>query len=804
MPVAGVKHGWHCSQWHPFCLNGDMSRYLLMLYLVVAVLPQTMWASEGSEMYTNRLINSHDPYLLLHAHNPVDWYPWGPEALEKARRENKPIFISVGYSTCYWCHVAEREIYSNPQIASLMNKWFVNIKIDREERPDLDRIYMRATQVLTGRGGWPNNVFMTPDLKPFYAGSYFPPEGRGQRPGFPQILTRIHEDWVEDNERVLAIAETVFQRLQQAETGAATVTAILPAAQNWLEQAVLQSAGAFDDVEGGFGNGATRFPKSPLLSMLLAAYTQAQWSNAAQMSIITLEAMASGGIMDHLAGGFHRYSTEPGWSIPHFEKMLYDNAQLLGLYAQAYEITDSEVMRQAALRTAHYLSTEMQAPAGGFYSALDAEVDGVEGASYCWTENEIESVLGVDDAGLFFQLYTLVPMPDAPFGHQQPEGGVLRLKQGTAVDPANDEQLAATVKALTRSREMLLAVRQVREQPARDEKIVVSDNALTVIGFTQAGKSLREPALTKTAIRTADWLWKNTFDTGSGELKHQVFQGQADGQGFLDDYALLGQALVMLYHETGDKRWRSRAQRVADAMLERFARPDGALNSSWDTTDLLIAPPAQGDSVKPSGQSAAVALLLDLTTTTKKQDYAIAAYRALLPLYSNVNANPSGWGTLLTALSHPESLAALAGAAKSVRVVSIDHLPDSADYVHARGYWVALQEGFDLIVTIKIDAGYHINANPASEPLLVPTQVLLEGHPEVKVDYPPAQIFKAPFAPVGIDVYEGRVALETRLPKVDAAHLPSVSLRIQACNDEICLAPATITVPVTGKKDLQR
>jgi len=780
-----------------------MSKFLLVLCLVAVVLPPAILASDGSETYTNRLINSRDPYLLLHAHNPVDWYPWGPEALEKARRENKPIFISVGYSTCYWCHVAEREIYSNPQIARLMNEWFVNIKIDREERPDLDRIYMRATQVLTGRGGWPNNVFMTPELKPFFAGSYFPPEGRGKRPGFPQILTRIHKDWVEDNERVLAKAEAVFQQLQQAELNAAPAAAKLPGAANWLERAVSQAAGSFDDLEGGFGKRGTKFPKSPLLSMLLAAYSQAQWSNAGEMGVATLQAMAAGGIMDHLAGGFHRYSTEPGWSIPHFEKMLYDNAQLLGLYAQAYEITDSEVLRQAALRTAHYLRSEMQAPAGGFYSAQDAEVDHVEGASYCWTRSEIESVLGVSDAGAFFQLYALAPMPDAPFGHQQPQGGVLRLKKGTAVDPANDEQLAATIKMLGPSRDKLLAVRQERKQPARDEKIVIADNALAIIGFAQAGRSFGEPELTQTATRTADWIWKNAFDSKSGELKHLVFQGQPGGQGFLDDYALYGQALIALYDVTENKRWRSRAQRVADAMLERFARPDGALISSWDTTDLLIAPPEQGDSVKPSGQSAAIALLLDLSTSTRQKAYAVNAYKALLPLYSGVNAYPSGWGTLLTALSDPRSFVALEAVAKSNkaasdRIVRMGRLPDSADYVHARGYWVDLQQGADLIVTIKIDAGYHINANPASEPLLVPTQVLLDGKVVEKVDYPQAQLFKAPFAPEGIDVYEGRIIMKAQQTEVKMSRLPAVSLRVQACNDEVCLAPATIVVPVTS------
>jgi uncharacterized protein YyaL (SSP411 family) len=504
--------------------------------------------------------------------------------------------------------------------------------------------------------------------------------------------------------------------------------------------------------------------------------------------------------MDHLAGGFHRYSTEPGWSIPHFEKMLYDNAQLLGLYARAYEITDSEVLRQAAQRTAHYLRSEMQAPAGGFYSAQDAEVDHVEGASYCWTRSEIESVLGVSDAAAFFQIYALAPMPDAPFGHQQPQGGVLRLKKGTAVDPANDGQLAATIKMLGPSRDKLLAVRQKRKQPARDEKIVVADNALAIIGFAQAGRSLGEPELTQTATRTANWIWKNAFDSKSGELKHLVFQGRPGEQGFLDDYALYGQALMALYDVTENRRWRSRAQRVADAMLERFARPDGALTSSWDTTDLLIVPPEQGDSVKPSGQSAAIALLLDLSTSTRQKAYAIAAYRALLPLYPNVNAYPSGWGTLLAALSEPRLFAALEEAAKSSRVASTGYLPDSADYVHARGYWRASQEGSDLIVTIKVDTGYHINANPASEPLLVPTQLLLDGHPEVKVDFPQARTFKAPFAPEGIDVYEGRITLKTQLPKMRTSSRPRASLRIQACNDEVCLAPANIAVPVTSGK----
>jgi len=776
-----------------------MKTHILLLSLVAVLAASSTWAQQHDETYSNRLIDSQDPYLLLHAHNPVDWYPWGPEALEKARRENKPIFISVGYSTCYWCHVAEREIYSNPDIAKLMNQWFVNIKIDREQRPDLDSIYMRATQVLTGHGGWPNNVFLTPDLKPFYAGSYFPPEDQQGRPGFPQILKRIHQAWEQDQERILKVADSVFEKLQPTALAGPVAGTGLPGTDIWLEQAVLQAASSFDDLQGGFGNGPTKFPKAPMLAMLLSAYTEAQWTNARDMVRITLEAMAAGGVMDQLAGGFHRYSTEPGWSIPHFEKMLYDNAQLLGVYAKAYEATGGEMLRQAALSTAHYLRTEMQAPGGGFYSAQDAEVDGVEGASYVWTRKEIDTVLGAAEARQFFGHYELVSMPSAPFGHQQPTGGALRLKIDKT--SSDDKLTTAAIQTLESSRDKLLAVRQKRKQVARDEKIVMADNALTIIGFTQAGQSLQQPDLSKTAQKTANWIWKNAFDSKSGELLHQIFQDKAGGPGFLDDYALVGQAFMGLYHSTGKKRWRSRAQKLTDAMLDRFARPDGMLVSSWDNIDLVVSPPEQGDSVKPSGQSAAISLLLQVSAATGEQRYAIAAYQAILPLYTRVNGNPSAWGTLLVGLSNVNQYAALETASKSELPQFKGPMLDSSDYVHVRGYWSKMPDALELTLTIKVDAGYHINANPASDPLLIPTQLILAGHPELTVAYPPLKTFNATFAPQGIDVYEGRITLKTQLPKTEATVQPPASLRVQACNHEVCFAPSTIPVLVSGTKN---
>lgn len=736
--------------------------------------------------YTNRLIRSHDPYLLLHAHNPVDWYPWGPEALAAARREHKPIFLSVGYSTCYWCHVAEREIYSNPAIAKLMNEWFINIKVDREQRPDIDRVYMLATQIISGGGGWPNNVFMTPELKPFFAGSYFPPQDQGGRPGFPQVLKSMHQAWTDDRPKVLEVADQVYRALQQVQADA-TAGKLTP--DQWQTQALQQAAGRFDVFNGGFGDGATKFPQAPLLSMLLDADTQDHHKNALKMAVATLQAMAEGGVMDQLAGGFHRYSTDPGWDVPHFEKMLYDNAQLLRLYARAYAITKQPLFRQTALRTAHYLTTEMRAPDGGFYSAQDAEVGSVEGASYVWTRSRIETLLGAVDSKRWFDLYTLMPMPHSFAGQPQVDGGVLRLDRSRAQVLAENHQMASAVEALAPLRKKLLTARNQRPQPARDEKIVTATNALAILGFTAAAHALDDKALLQVAIRTADWEWSQAFDPNTGLLRHQFFHGHAGDDGFLDDYALLAQAYLALHAATGDALWLNRAQQVIDAMLKRFTLASGALATTWDHADLLVAPPAEGDSVQPSGQSAAIVALLELAAATDKSHYAVAANRALTPLAGQVAAQASGWGALLGPLSRPKLKLLLASA---------DHqgaggqgLPNSADQVQAAASLSSTANGAALVVSIAVAPGYHINANPASDADLISTELTVAGHDGLRVNYPPAQQFKAPFAPQGIAVYSGKIQFHVQLPAMPSALL-QLRLRVQACNDQYCLTPATL------------
>ncbi len=354
--------------------------------------------SQGHFEYTNRLINSRDPYLLLHAHNPVNWYPWGNEAFAKAKHENKPIFISIGYSTCYWCHVAERTIYSDPKIAKHMNQWFVNVKVDREQLPDVDRVYMLATELLTGLGGWPNNVFLTPDLKPFFAGSYFPPEE------FARIIERIHQIWTSDPERIVATGNKVFSAMKrsQTETAIAKANPIAPSA--WMAHAETSFMMRLDSQYGGLASeGGPKFPQEPAIQLMLTDYNSYHNPRVRQWLSATLDAMAYGGIWDHLGNGFHRYSTEPTWSIPHFEKMLYDNAQLLRVYAEAYRGTGSAVYRQVALGIGDYLGHQMMMPDGGFFTAQDSEVAGAEGASYVWTRKQIASVLGAKHAAVFFK-----------------------------------------------------------------------------------------------------------------------------------------------------------------------------------------------------------------------------------------------------------------------------------------------------------------------------------------------------------------------------------------------------------------
>jgi uncharacterized protein YyaL (SSP411 family) len=732
--------------------------------------------SKHSCSFTNRLIDSNDPYLLLHAHNPVDWYPWGPEALATAKRENKPIFLSIGYSTCYWCHVAERTIYSNPQIARLMNQWFINIKVDREQRPDLDSIYMQATQLITGNGSWPNNVFLTPDLKPFYAGGYFPVTDDGAaRPGFPTVLRSIHQAWSEQRTEVLQQADMVYSAmLEQQPHAAPTPGALDPPVL--LSRARDEILSQVDVINGGISGGHQKFPSEQRLQLLMQDYRSSRSPKVRDALIGSLDAMALGGIHDQLGGGFHRYSTEPTWSMPHFEKMLYGNAQLLGLYAEAYRLTGSPLYAQVANDVAHYLAHRMSDPRGGFYSAEDAEVDGHEGISYLWTHQEVESLLGRNEATLFFQVYSLTAL--SKDGDVDRSGGVLRVRLPVTSD------IGSALAALAPARANLLAARERRRQPRRDEKIIVAWNALAIDALARSAQLLDQPQYLELAKRAAGRLWSDAYHPATGELSHEIFRGRAQNQAYLDDYALLAVAFLDLADATGENLWQTQALQLAAALQVRFLR-NGTFTPTRASSDLLMEPKDDGDDSMPSGTSAAVELFTRLSTLTGDTGYADTVRRTVLHLSASLQRHPELWATTIVAVN---------STALSMRAALLT--PSTADHVHASAEARSTGDHDDCTVTLVVDGGFHINANPASFDYLIPTQLSIDAVTGLQVTYPNATVIRPRFAPDGIQVYEGSVALHAVAPKGAFFGSQSITgkLQVQACDDESCLPPATLPV----------
>ena len=746
------------------------------------------FADTQSTSRPNRLIHTGSPYLLQHAHNPVDWYPWGQEAIAKAKQENKLIFLSVGYSTCYWCHVAERTIYSNPSIAALMNKWFVNIKVDREERPDIDETYMLARQLLTGSGGWPNNLFLTPDLKPFFAGSYFPPEDRGERRGFPSILKVVHENWLEDPAEIRQMGATVHEallRMRDRNRKPASLLRLRP--DRWLADARERILPHRDDAYGGFdGGGGTKFPQSPQLSMFLADYRINGSAESLQTAGETLNAMAFGGIHDHLGGGMHRYATEPTWSVPHFEKMLYDNAQLLKAYTDYYTITRQPLAREMATDIAGFLARRLTAPEGGFYTAEDADIEGKEGETYLWTKGEITTALGAEDAARFFKLYELVPLPDDAHGP-----GVLRIRRDRTDLKTDGAKLVDDVTQAAPLRAKLVAVRDRRQQPARDDKIVVSLNGLAIAALARAGTVFGEPQWIKSAKQAGEFVWQRAFDAKSGDLNRYVYDGEARGDGFLEDYALLGLGLVALGDATNEQIWSTRARALADAIIGRFVEENGVVLTAVADESSIVPAIDLNDHDTPSGTSAAYTLLARLGTTTPR--YADAATGIMAWMAPKLEASPEAWPSFVaSAVEHESSAGEVANPASL----------DSAAHVKAAAHAVYEADGTAIEIELAIDPGYHINANPASLDYLIPTAVKIPSAPQAKVTYPRGKTFETKFLSESISVYEGAVTIDVKLPKGGQASTEPLQLEVQACTDEICLPPATLSVPLEhGSRD---
>jgi uncharacterized protein len=580
----------------------------------------------------NRLAREQSPYLRMHARNPVDWYPWGEEAFERARRERKPLFLSVGYSTCHWCHVMERESFENPEIAAYMNENFVNIKVDREERPDVDRVYMAFVQASTGSGGWPMSVFLTPDLKPFFGGTYWPPDEGYGRPGFKRVLESIAQAWRQGPARVADHASEVARYLEQAAQGA-------PAAENApsasiLDAAYRQIASIYDPSTGGFG-GAPKFPRPVIFNFLLRYYARTGERQALEMTLHTLRSMAAGGMHDHLGGGFHRYSVDAEWHVPHFEKMLYDQAQLAVSYVEAFQITHDEFYARTARGVLDYVLRDMRSPEGGFFTAEDADSliekgkpEHGEGAFYIWSAEEIERILGCGDAPLFAFYYDVQPNGNVP-SDRDPQGefqGKNILRAVHSVREAAERFGASEAEIeerLAPAREKLLAARNGRPRPGLDDKILAAWNGLVISAFARAAAALGDSAYLQAARAAADFMRRKLFDSATGSLRRRYREGHAAIGGFLDDYAYLVQGLLDLYEsgfEVADLVWAIQLQKKQDELFWDAAR-GGYFSTPASEQSLPVRMRDSYDGAEPSGNSVAALNLLRLAQFAGREDW---------------------------------------------------------------------------------------------------------------------------------------------------------------------------------------
>jgi uncharacterized protein len=582
----------------------------------------------------NRLATETSPYLLQHAHDPVDWFAWGPEALERAAALDRPIFLSIGYAACHWCHVMAHESFRDPVTASELNAGFVAIKVDREERPDLDALYMDAVQALTGQGGWPMSLFLTPAGQPFYGGTYFPEQRRHGLPAFRDVLAAVSRTWHDDRDGVVRTAARVAEAVaahQQlpiradrlAGTDAAAGTAGWSLDPAWLPAALAALRAAFEPVHGGWG-GAPRFP-APMLIEALLMRAVADPADGVPLAMVrrTLDAMADGGIHDQLGGGFARYSTDERWLVPHFEKMLYDNAQLARVYVHAWQLTGEARYRATAEDTLDYVARELALPDGAYASSQDADTQGVEGATYVWTADEVERHLG-PDAELFMAAYDVRPRGNW-------EGHTILHRAATDAQLAERFGLteAAVVASLGAARERLLRVRDARPQPARDDKALAAWNGLALAAFADASVALGRDDYRAVAEQAAASLLDHLVGD-DGRLRRSWKDGQARHAAVLEDHADLAEGLLALYQATFDDRWFSAARRLLDAVLERFAAPDGGwFDTASDHETLLARPRSVQDNAVPSGNAMAATALLRLAALTGDARYRDAAEAAL-------------------------------------------------------------------------------------------------------------------------------------------------------------------------------
>jgi uncharacterized protein len=594
----------------------------------------------------NRLANESSLYLRQHAGNPVDWYPWGPEALQRAKELDRPIFLSIGYSACHWCHVMEHECFEDAAIASYLNDHFVSIKVDREERPDLDSIYMTALQAMTReRGGWPLSVWLTPDLKPFYAGTYFPPDDRyaPHRPSFPQLLRAIVDAWQNRRAEIVKQSSAVVEFLRgvsEVDSAAGELSAeLLQGARTALQR-------TFDPVHGGFGE-APKFPHALELRLLLRIWKRFGADDALHMARMTLDKMAMGGMYDQVGGGFHRYSTDARWLVPHFEKMLYDNALLTSAYVEAWRASGEPAYREVAEETLAYVLREMTSPVGAFYSTQDADSEGEEGKFYVWTPAEIESVLGKDDAELFNYVFGI-----SEEGNFEGRNIPHRVKTRDQLARLLNVSMEELRRRVAESSRKLYEARSLRVWPGRDEKILTAWNALMMAAFAQAGAAFGEPRYTQAAQRAADFLLKQMRSPDGRLFRTAAVDSPPKLNGYLEDYAFLIDALVELYQADFETRWLRAAAELAEVMVNQFwdAAGGGFFYTGVDHEKLITRSKDTHDGSTPSGNAMAAMALLKLGHLIGRKEFIEKGRRTLQAFRGAMADSPMSMGQMLCAL----------------------------------------------------------------------------------------------------------------------------------------------------------
>ncbi len=749
-----------------------MIHVLAAIFVLLLGLPEAFAVSSGpgEGRKANRLLNVASPYLRQHAYNPIDWYTWGDEAFAKAKAENKPIFLSVGYSTCHWCHVMARESFENEQIAEVLNSNFISIKVDRERRPDVDETYMLATQLITGAGGWPNSVFLTPDRKPFYAGTYFPPDP------FRSLLSQVSGYWLRDGDQLRQDAEKLAGTIDTIMTRRVEAEEITPQVLKTSADALLQN---YDLVYGGFG-GAPKFPQESGLLFLLRLAEKDGNKEALDAVSYTLESLLNGGITDQAAGGFHRYSTDAKWLVPHFEKMLYNQALITRALVRTYKLTGNERLASGARRALDYVLDDMTSPEGGFYSARDADSEGEEGTFYVWTEEQIEDALGKDDA----------EFAKTAFGVSF-EGN---FENGTTVlhHPKMADQLASQLGVdeavfnarLDKIRVKLAKVRSAREEPIRDEKVVAAWNGMMIVTFAEAAEALDETRYRQAALNAGKFLWEKM--RVDGKLQRAFFEGKAELDAQQEDYAFAALGFIALHDLTSNKAWLERAEELIAEMVKNFRDEKAGDYYMTASLNTFGKAKARTDSGTPSGNAAALEAFARLTHRSANPEHRING-EALLAALSG-----------LAAKSPQSNAYSLLAADMQLRGGAGERQFMSKGVVDARAS-IDASSG-EVTVSVKVADGWHINSNTPLEDFFIATQLSVPGFDNAKITYPAHKKMKLGFHDKELALFEGAVELKAKLPKApdDAV---TAKLRIQACSDKICLEPETadLRIPVHVK-----